>query len=634
MAPTPSEMFSDRSGTAVIDRFEEYKESLTKAFQRADEGVDVFVRGEGIVKNARPSQVSKAEHERRMATLETLTKSLTPDQLAAIDNDVAALRDTLAKDWQAGFPENGTFPAWTPGPQLAPINVEAPAKMLVPRQTPLVNTVPRDNTGKGSALQFRRILGWTNSGVGGLPDILPFMSSEFPSTSPPQQPLPQFGGLSSTTGTVSSGLGLRRGQKITYAADSKVINYTELGMSDSVSFKSQFIGQGYQDIRQLSATSLLWAHKMGEERGLLYGRGVTANGYTGPVSTPAAPTTATATTGGSIAAATYFVTVTAVAGGGESVPATAASQITTGAASTITVTFPALPSGATGWNIYIGTASQTAGPFFFQIFVPAGYASWTLTSYTSTGTTLNTLATTLDTTAHPFGYDGFLTILLNPSVSGYVATYVAASTAAATVNSVGGNTLIGGTAPPAVGDGPWQTAFQALYGAATEPGNYGMATVAGTGTWPYNAGTAYGQKLLADPDVIYLDGAIRKAFGDFVRRSAGGATAFRVMYDASDALGGTQVGALVNGVANQVTGKMVDLTVHPYMPPGASFIWSKTLPVPDSQVANTFVVQNVCDYVMYPWPEIQYTYDASTYQLGTLVPYAPAWSGAIVGLLP
>jgi hypothetical protein len=32
------------------------------------------------------------------------------------------------------------------------------------------------------------------------------------------------------------------------------------------------------------------------------------------------------------------------------------------------------------------------------------------------------------------------------------------------------------------------------------------------------------------------------------------------------------------------------------------------------------------------WPQIQFTYDASTYWLGTLVHYAPKWSGAITGL--
>jgi hypothetical protein len=34
------------------------------------------------------------------------------------------------------------------------------------------------------------------------------------------------------------------------------------------------------------------------------------------------------------------------------------------------------------------------------------------------------------------------------------------------------------------------------------------------------------------------------------------------------------------------------------------------------------------------WPVIQFTYDVSTYWFGTLVHYAPAWSGLILGLNP
>jgi hypothetical protein len=79
---------------------------------------------------------------------------------------------------------------------------------------------------------------------------------------------------------------------------------------------------------------------------------------------------------------------------------------------------------------------------------------------------------------------------------------------------------------------------------------------------------------------------------------------------------------------------MVDFSVHPYMPAGSSLIWSKSLPFPDSEISNTIVAKNVQDYLYQAWPQIQFTYDASTYQLGTLVFYAPAWSGAITGLLP
>jgi hypothetical protein len=625
VAPTPAQLFSDRSGVAVAERFEEYKSELNKSLGRADEGRDVFVKGQGLIKNARPPQSDRDAHDKRMATIESLAKSLTADQMGAMQAELDDLRGGLAKDWDASFPASGTMTLPT---QLAPIDLEMPAKLLVPRETPLVNMMPRNNTGRGSAVQFRRITGWTNSGVGGVPDILPFMSSEFPVSSP-QQPLPQFGGNAGTTGGVTNGLGLRRGQKITYASDSKVVNYTEMGLSDSVSWKAEFIGQGFQDIRQLSATALLWAHKMGEERALLYGRGPTANGYTGPITAPSAATAATATTGGAIPSGTYFITVTAVGSGGETAAPATVSQATTGSTSTVTVTFPALPSGASGWNIYAGTASATAGPYYFQTFVPGGYPTWTLTSYSTAGVQLPAIASATDTTAQPYGYDGLLTVLLNPSASGYVGTYVGTTgTPANSVNSIGGQTF----GAVGQGDKPWQTAFQVLYGASTEPGNYGMT--AGTPAWPYNQGTAYGQKLLSDPDVVFVDGAIRAAMGYYVRNAAGGSSAYRITMQTNEATGGLEVGGIVNGIANQVTGKMIDFDVHPYMPPGSSVIWSKTLPVPDSEIANTFEVRNVQDYMLQPWPVIQYTYDASTYQLGTLVPYAPAWSGALVGLVP
>lgn len=72
---------------------------------------------------------------------------------------------------------------------------------------------------------------------------------------------------------------------------------------------------------------------------------------------PVAPTTATATTGGSVTAATYLVTVTYVNPTGETVASASSSQVTTGSTSTITVTSPAPSGDATGYNVYIGTAT-------------------------------------------------------------------------------------------------------------------------------------------------------------------------------------------------------------------------------------------------------------------------------------
>jgi hypothetical protein len=626
-------MFSDRSGTAVLERFEEYKDLLKGSIERADEGRDSWVAksagGTGqIQRNVRPPKDFAQKRDADLGLLDTLAKSVTGDALAAVQGQLAEMRERLAKDWDASFPETGslTVPA-----QLAPIDLEAPAKLLVPRETPILNEMPRENDGVGSAMQYRRILGWSNSGVGGIPDLMPFMASEFPSAQSTSN-LPQFGGYANTTGGVASGgLGLRRGQKITYSADAKQITYVELSLSDVVSTKAYYIGQGYQDPRQLSATALLWAHKGGEERAMLYGRGATALGYTGAVAAPTgfvAANVVTANTGGTIPNGTYSVMLTAIAGGGESAPsavATGGTAITGSNVGTVTVTFPQIPSGGLGWNIWMLNAAT--GNFFFQASVPNGNLTYTLTAYNTTGpTTANT--SVVDTTANPNGYDGLLTVLMNPAVSGYVATYVSNATPANSVNSVGG----GITGSTACGDGPWQTAFAALYGASTNPGNYGMNS--GAPSWPWTSGTAYGQKLLAHPQKVFVDGAVRAAMGQFVRKAAGGSTAYRLVMQADAATGGANIGAIVNGIANQVTGDMVDFDVHPYMPVGNSVIWTKQLPFPDSEITNTIVAKNVQDYLYQMWPQIQFTWDASTYQLGTLVFYAPAWSGAITGLVP
>jgi hypothetical protein len=68
------------------------------------------------------------------------------------------------------------------------------------------------------------------------------------------------------------------------------------------------------------------------------------------------------------------------------------------------------------------------------------------------------------------------------------------------------------------------------------------------------------------------------------------------------------------------------------MPQGCALIRSETLPIPDSEVSETAKVVNVQEYMSIDWPVVQFTYDSSTYQFGTLVHYAPAWSGMIAGI--
>lgn len=70
-----------------------------------------------------------------------------------------------------------------------------------------------------------------------------------------------------------------------------------------------------------------------------------------------APTLTTATTGGSLAAATYYVVYTWVDVNGETKASPEANITTTGSASTVTVTLPSFPNGVTSANVYISTTS-------------------------------------------------------------------------------------------------------------------------------------------------------------------------------------------------------------------------------------------------------------------------------------
>lgn len=90
---------------------------------------------------------------------------------------------------------------------------------------------------------------------------------------------------------------------------------------------------------------------------------------------PTANAPTTATTGGSLAAGTYFYKITAILPSGETVASNEVSVTTTGTTSTNTVTWGATP-GATGYRVYRGTASNGQNVY---------YAVGADTTFTDTG---------------------------------------------------------------------------------------------------------------------------------------------------------------------------------------------------------------------------------------------------------
>ena len=95
---------------------------------------------------------------------------------------------------------------------------------------------------------------------------------------------------------------------------------------------------------------------------------------------------------------------------------------------------------------------------------------------------------------------------------------------------------------------------------------------------------------------------------------------------------GITIGSVVTAIANESTGKMVDVIAHRFMPAGVALVHSTQLPFPDSGVSATVEAHNVQDLMVIDWPQIGMSYDASTYAFGTLAFRAPAWSGAITGI--
>lgn len=114
------------------------------------------------------------------------------------------------------------------------------------------------------------------------------------------------------------------------------------------------------------------------------------NGSVTPLAAPAAPTLATAATGGTVAAGTYQVEITFTNAYGESLPSASASIATTGTTSTLTIDSPAASGNATGWNAYV----TQAGGSTYTLQQAAG-------SPTAIGTNLTLTAPPTSTGAAP-----------------------------------------------------------------------------------------------------------------------------------------------------------------------------------------------------------------------------------------
>ena len=550
-----TDLFNESNPKVAAERHEEYLGELSKSLSSPRS----FTNGE-----------LGQDPTKQLETL-AANKSLTPDALASLQTALTAQRGAVGdinKEITLTSPLSTSFAAF---------DLEAPAKLLTPRPTPLRNKIPRKK-GIGTSRRVKRILGYTGTGTGGVGNLWPGITETTQNNFAPGSATP---------------LQLERGPQISYAADDLVIPYNSYSLSDQVSFDANFSGMGYQDLRQLSSTSTLYATMLMEERMFLYARG-TASGFSGALSAPAGvASTSPAATGSqtALAAATYYIYVTANAGisgsgFGESIVSSVDSEVVA-SGDVLSLTWTAV-SGAIGYNIYVGTATGTANCKYqgtasgnSAIIQGAGAVGLTGDNFAYSTTGAAASRANADTSAYATGYDGILPTVLGAS-TGY------------------NNDLDGALFSTSNPGNEYQVVFYNLY-----------------------------NNVKADPDEILINGADRKQLSDAIKN---GSTAnYRLTLTQTDTgnyVGGATIGAL----NNEITGKMVPITVHPWLQQGVSPVLSYTLPIPDTEVSDVWAAVNVQDYMGIQWPVVQFTYDFSTYFRGTFFCYAPAWNGAVSGI--
>lgn len=559
--PKVADLFGDAtSPVEMAARFEAYKEALNKSAASP--------RKPGMA----GTELSDVAQLQKALGSDEVSKALSPDLLASVRESLA--QADLGKDVNGILVGSGGSLGGTGG--LNAYDLEAPAKLLTPRPTPLRNRLPRKK-GVGTAHQFKRITGYSGTGTGGVGVSRP--------------------GITEIGQTTWGGQTLRRPPIISYAGDQASVPYIEFGASDSVSFAASYSGMGYQDIRQLSQSTVLYSSMLQEERNLLGGRG-TAGSFAGALAAPTGPAAAIAVVGTTGYApitgygTNIYIRVTSECVWGDSVSSSLVT-VTAASGSYIAVT-ATLPQGATGMKVYVGTGSSDpglAGSFFAGRSSNGGTNDTTNPGFVLQGAlpTTGSVPPSADNSATATEYDGILTYCTGAN-SGYVKN----------LNGVAGNNSVMGALSANPGN-EFNVAFSALW-----------------------------DSVKADPDEILANGNDRKQLSDLLKTAS--SSNYRINLTNSGDAHGASVGTMITSIQNEVTGKIVDVTVHPWLPQGNMPIVSWTLPLPDSEVSDVFSVFNVSDYQMLEWPVNQLSYDVSSWWYGTFVCFAPSYCGAVTGI--
>lgn len=348
-----------------------------------------------------------------------------------------------------------------------------------------------------------------------------------------------------------------------------------LALKDVVTFEAEIYGRSFEgDVRAAVAAKLIPALMLEEEMWLI---------NSGQRLWSPAPVfgLSTATTGGTVAAATNWIIVTAVNANGETLafggttPAgpnggAVQSIVTTGSTSTVTFSIPRVPS-ATKYNVYVGTGST----------VPATSAFWLQSATTQFGG-----ATALNDTGG-FG-QGYITVTATAAWATSGTAYnTLTSNTAIVVKSTDSNTLN----LPLTYDG-LQSLIYLNSGAANTAGVQGETPLirqpaAASGALALSDVDSLLESMYlnahADPELLLVGVKDHKKLSNLV--AAG--TNFRVTQQMEpQGLSNLIASQRVTKYINQTTGRLMDVVMLPYLTQGTIIAVSLTLPFPVSAITR------------------------------------------------
>lgn len=492
----------------------------------------------------------------------TMSGATTAETMALMKGALATPDDALAKSISTGT-------------GLVAYDLQAPAKNLYPVATPLRNRIPRVSGGTGIATNWKAISSIIGSGYNAMPWV------------PEGQ----------------------RSARMSYSVTNKAASYMTLGEEDQITYEAIRAAGGFEDAKARMVMRLLQKMMLKEEDAILGGNASLSLG------TPVTPTVATATTGGSLAALTYNVYVVALTyegfrnasvangvgtsqtitgadgqtftlNGGSSQKSAAATQVTTGATSTISASTTAIV-GACGYAWYVGVAGSE------KLTAITSLNSVVITTIVGQGSQ-NASAITADCSKNAnYAYDGLLSTAFN-SGSSYI------------------NTLATGTA----GTGTALTASGR--GSVVEIDNM-LQTM-----W---------NNYQVSPSVLFMNAqeiknvtnkVLSNSSGPLLRYDGGaGSDPYAIV------AGGTIAGYFNPFALNG--GIKIPILLHPTLPAGTILGWCENLPMQyqSNEVPNVAEIKTRADYYQIDWPLRTRAQEVGVYAEEVLAVYAPFAMGVI-----